>query len=43
MLTTRSTLTRRRLLQMGSVGVLGWSLPHLLALQAAGPGKAEAR
>jgi hypothetical protein len=27
-------LSRRRLLQLGSAGVLGWSLPELLALQA---------
>jgi hypothetical protein len=36
---TLATLSRRRLLQMGAAGVLGWSLPQLLALQAAGAGK----
>lgn len=32
---TLSTFSRRRLLQMGGASVLGWSLPQVLALQAA--------
>ncbi len=38
-----SPLNRRRLLQLGLTGVLGWSLPNCLAAQSAGRRQAKAK
>jgi hypothetical protein len=38
-LEARTTLTRRRLLQVGGLGLLGWNLPQLLAATQTTPGR----